>query len=77
MGYSWNFQKIEGPSAFYSLQVNGVTSQVRIDPWIIPDGRKFGVLAGRIENCEILDEMDDFCLDEIIDEIRIDALPRI
>ena len=76
MGYSWNFQKIEGPSAFYSLQMNGVTSQVRIDPWIIPDGRKL-TIPGKIENCEILDEMDDFCLDEIIGEIEIDALPRI
>ena len=74
MGYSWNFQKIEGPSAFYSLQMNGINSQVRIDPWILPDGRKL-TLLGKIENHDILQDIID--LEEIIADIEIDALPRI
>ena len=74
MGYSWNFQKIEGPSAFYSLQVNGINSQVRVDPWILPDGRKL-TLLGKIENDDILQDIID--LEEILADIEIDALPRI
>jgi len=74
MGYSWNIQKIEGPSAFYSLQMNGINSQIRIDPWILPDGRKL-TLLGKIENHDILEDMID--LEEILADIEIDALPRI
>lgn len=76
MGYSWNFLKIEGPSAFYTLNSNGINSQVRIDPWILPDGRVVGALLGKIENHDILqDNIDD--LEEILADIEIDALPRI
>jgi hypothetical protein len=75
MGYSWIFQKIEGPSAFYTLNSNGINSQIRIDPWILPDGRKL-TLLGKIENHDILqDNIDD--LEEILADIEIDALPRI
>lgn len=75
MGYSWNFQKIEGPSAFYTLNSNGINSQIRIDPWILPDGRKLGLL-GKIENHDILQDIIDD-LEEILADIEIDALPRI
>lgn len=74
MGYSWNFQKIEGPSAFYSLQMNGINYQIRIDPWLLPDGRKMGV-SGKVENYDILQDLLD--LEEILADIELDALPRI
>jgi hypothetical protein len=74
MDYSWNFLKIEGKSAFYTLNSNGINSQIRIDPWILPDGRKL-TLLGKIENHDILDDMID--LEEILADIEIDALPRI
>ena len=74
MDYSWNFQKIEGKSAFYTLNSNGINSQIRIDPWILPCGRKM-TLLGKIENHDILDDSLD--LEEILADIEIDALPRI